>query len=176
MRRAHALNALHLDSPWTLFYGILVVVGVTNYLPTRYGMAALCMGMVLVLEYLGLTHLDWPAERRAIVWEWVAWTFALCFWIARRDAVRARAARGFDGLWFWYRDHWGVVWALRTQERFNHAAAQADWPVRLTWFGLETVGPLTHGEQPLAPAEAEATLRALIRRFARAWRLDAVSG
>ena len=36
-RRAQALTPPNLESPWTLFYGILVLIGVTNYLPTRFG-------------------------------------------------------------------------------------------------------------------------------------------
>ena len=67
MRRPQGVILVHLDSPWTIFYGLLVVVGVTNYLPTRYGMAAACLGLALILEYLGLTRADWPASRRAIV-------------------------------------------------------------------------------------------------------------
>lgn len=171
MRRAQGLTMVQLDSPWTVFYGLLVVVGVTNYLPTRYGLAAACLGLVLVLEYLGLTRTDWPAQRRAVVEEWVAWTLALSFWIARWSAARARPAPGFDDLWLWFRDHWGVVWALRTQERFNRTAELAGWPVRLSWFGLEPVGPVDEGGALAARAEAESTLRGLIRRFANAGRL-----
>ena len=162
MRRAPGMTLIHLDSPWTLFYGILVIVGVTNYLPTRYGLAAACLGLGLVLEYLGLTRTDWPAQTRAVVWEWVAWTFALSLWIARRSAARAPATPGFDGLWFWFRDHWGVVWALRTQERFNRMAQLARWPLRLSWFGLEHVDP--HDDSsPTDAHEVESTFRGLIR-------------
>ncbi len=56
---------LQLHSPWTLFYGLLVLAGVTNYLPTRYGPAACAMGAGLVLEYLGLTRPDWSNRGRA---------------------------------------------------------------------------------------------------------------
>jgi hypothetical protein len=174
MRRVQGVNLVHLDSPWTLFYGVLVVVGVTNYLPTRYGMAAACLGLALILEYLGMTRADWPAPRRAIVWEWVAWAFALSVWVARWSANRAPAAPGFDGLWFWFRDHWGVVWALRNQERFNRTAELARWPVRLTWYGLEPVAEVDGGSEPGILAEVETTFRGLIRRFAQAWRLDRV--
>jgi hypothetical protein len=175
MRRPQGLALVHLDSPWTLFYGLLVVVGVTNYLPTRFGKAAVCLGLALILEYLGLTRADWPAPWRAVVWEWVAWAFALSIWIAHRSADRAPAAPGFDGLWLWFRDHWGVVWALRNRERFNRTAELAGWPVRLTWYGLEPIGGLDGGRAPDIPAEAETTFRGLLRRFAQGWRLDRVS-
>src|SRR3954469_2575535 len=54
LRRAQGLAQLQLDSPWTLFYGLLVLAGLRNSLPTRYGPAAACLGVGLVLEYLGL--------------------------------------------------------------------------------------------------------------------------
>ena len=44
--------------------GLLVVAGVTNYLPTRYGPAAAWLGLGFVLEYLGLTRTELAASRR----------------------------------------------------------------------------------------------------------------
>ena len=81
-----------------------------------------------------------------------------------------------ERLWFWFRDHWGVVWALRVQERFNREAELVQWPVRLTWFGLYPADPLGTGAAPPCPPEAEAVFRGLIRRFAQPWRLDQASG
>jgi hypothetical protein len=175
IRRAQGSMLVHLDAPWTIFYGLLLVVGVTNYLPTRYGWAALCLGLCLALEYLALTRTDWPAARRAVSAEWVTWTLALSFWVARRSAVRGRSVSGFDGLWLWFRDHWGVVWALRTQDRFNRTAELAHWPVRLSWFGLLPAGQPADVAAPAALPQAETTLRGLIRRFAQPWRLAQVS-
>jgi len=177
LRRAQGLAQLHLDPPWTIFYGLLVLVGVTNYLPTRFGVAAACLGLAFLLEYLGLTRVDWSADRRAMIWSWVAWTFALTIWVARWSAARAPAARvSCEQLWFWFRDHWGVVWALRVQERFNRSAGLVHWPVRLSWFGLEPADRLQTDAPPPCPAEAEAAFRGLIRRFAQPWRLDLASG
>ena len=79
-----------------------------------------------------------------------------------------------ERLWFWFRDNWGVVWALRVLERFNRAAEVSRWPVRLTWFGL---APLRgqEGDQPApSPDELETTFRNLMRRFVQSWRLDQV--
>jgi hypothetical protein len=175
MRRAHGLIQLHLGAPWTLFYGLLVVVGVTNYLPTRFGWAAAGLVVVFILEYLGLTRADWSAQRRAAIWEWVSWGFAATVWIAHGCASRGGDVAGFERLWLWFRDHWGVVWALRIRERFNREAALAGWPVRLTWFGLEAVAFSEEGRRPDAPAGAVTTFRGLIRRFAQPWRLDQVA-
>ena len=36
-----------------------------------------CAALGFVFEYFGLTRAQWPPDRRAQVWAWVAWTFAL---------------------------------------------------------------------------------------------------
>jgi hypothetical protein len=175
MRRAQELALLRLDSPWTLFYGFMVTVGVTNYVPTRFALAAVGFAVTFFLEYLGLTRLDWPPERRAILWSWVAWTFVLSVWVARWRAFYRPADRvPFERLWFWFRDAWGVVWALRIQERFNRTAELKGWPLRLSWFGLVMTGP-SPGEHPVTvPGEAITDFRSLIRRFAEVERVEKV--
>ena len=112
MRRAGGLTLLHLDAPWTIFYWLLVVVGVTNYVPTRFGAAAGWLALGFLLEYLGLTRDEWPASRRATLWLCCAWTLAAAAWSAHRGAGNVPAAKtNLEGLWFWFRDLWGVVWA-----------------------------------------------------------------
>ena len=112
LRRPQGLGQVQLDSPWTLFYGLLVLAGVTNFLPTRYGLAALSLGAGLVLEFLGLTRTGWTAEARAAVWSTVAWSLALGWWLAEWSNRRPSLGRNsLERLWLWFRDHWGVVWA-----------------------------------------------------------------
>jgi hypothetical protein len=158
-----------------LFYELLVLAGVTNFLPTRYGLAALSLGAGLVLEFLGLTRTGWTAEARAAVWSTVAWSLALCWWLAEWSNRRPSLGRNsLERLWLWFRDHWGVVWALRIQERFNRAAELSHWPARLTWFGLVPASPATTAAPVESPEQAEAALRGLIRRFVAAERVDAL--
>jgi hypothetical protein len=179
LRRARGLELLHLDAPWTIFYGFLVLVGVTNYLPTRFGASAGWLALGFILEYLGLTRDEWPMERRAALWSWVAWTLAASGSSARSAARRAPAGRTrLEQLWCWFRDLWGVVWALRIQDRFNQIGERKGWPVRLSWFGL-VPAEAASAVEPVAfadPPEAEATFRGLIRRFAQGGRLDEVVG
>ena len=176
LRRAQGLGQVQLDSPWTLFYGLLVLAGVTNFLPTRYGLAALSLGAGLVLEFLGLTRTGWTAEARAAVWPAVAWSLALGWWLAEWSNRRPSLGRNsLERLWLWFRDHWGVVWALRIQERFNRAAEVSRWPARLTWFGVVPTSPTTTTAAPVElPAQAEAALRGLIRRFVASERVNAL--
>lgn len=179
LRRARGLELLHLDAPWTIFYGFLVLVGVTNYLPTRFGVSAGWLTLGFLLEYLGLTRDEWPVERRAVLWSWVTWTLAVSVSAARAGSRSVPAARTqLEQIWFWFRDLWGVVWAIRIQDRFNRIADSKGWPVRLSWFGLvaATTGSAVEPGAIEAPPEAEATVRGLIRRFAQAGRLDEVVG
>ncbi len=173
MRRADGLASLRLDSPWTIFYGFLGVAGTVNYLPTRYGRASLFVGGSLVVEYVGLRYTEWPPTWRAGCWMWSAWLLGASCWLARLDSLRCRE-RGRDEverIWFWFRDHWGTVWALRTAEQFNRSAALGGWPYRLSWQGLVPVDSTS--DAPVVVSDrASATLRGLIRRFARPERLD----
>jgi hypothetical protein len=171
-RPAQGAERLRLNAPWTIFYGLLVIAGVTNYLPTRYGPAACWIGLGLVLEYLALTRPGWPASRRALTWSAVPWTLSVALWSAYGRSGRRRSSEaGLGRLWFWFRDHWGVVWALRVQERFNRSAETQRWPIRIQWHGVISACPSAADEQPAVPEAAEATFRTLVRRFAEPGRL-----
>ncbi|WP_250846679.1 hypothetical protein [Aquisphaera insulae] len=177
IRRGPGAAEFRLLSPWTIFYGLLAWVGVTNYLPTRYGPAAAALGLGLMLEYLGLTDPGWSAATRHQVWLGVTWLVALALGLAGWAGSRRLVVWGrFDRTWRWFRDRWGVVWALRVQERFNRSAELAAWPVRLNWYGLDSIGEDdVDGWPPAIPEAAEATLRTLIRRFVTPERLDAAA-
>jgi hypothetical protein len=176
LRRAAGVAPLHLDAPWSIFYGLLVAVALTNYLPTRFGWASAALSVLFVLEYLALLPTPWPASRRAVIWLWIGWILALVLAIARSSARRAPEARSnCERLWFWFRDNWGVVWALRVLERFNRAAEVSHWPVRLTWFGLVPLSGEAGALPPPSPDELETTFRNLMKRFANSRRLDEVT-
>jgi hypothetical protein len=166
VREGGGWDRLRLTPPWTIFYVLLVVAGVTNYLPTRFGPAAAWLGLGFLAEYLGLTRLDWPREVRGLAWSFVPICWALAAWGERRARP---APTDLGRLWAWFRDAWGVVWALRVQERFNRAAEAAGWDIRLTWHGVVPAGAEV-------PPEAAATLAGLLRRFASRETLGEISG
>jgi hypothetical protein len=174
---APGLGRLRLDSPWTIFYGLLVVAGVTNYLPTRFGLSAVWLGLGFLLEYLALTRPERSAGAKALLWSAVPWTLAGAIATGEFMAIRATpSANRLEAVWLWFRDHWGVVWALRVTERFNRSAESKSWPIRLAWQGVITAGERgSLGSAPIiVPAAAEATLKSLLRRFAVASRIEAV--
>jgi hypothetical protein len=169
-------DRLRLYAPWTVFYGFVALAGVTNYLPTRYWRASLFLGLALVLEYLGLTRGDWPLIWRARIWSAVPLCWAASAFAAHATADQNRPAEPGEGrLWWWFRDHWGVVWALRVMERFNRTAEASGWPIRLAWQGIIPAPGHEGGPPPPVPA-AEATLKGLLRRFADPDRLDQAAG
>jgi hypothetical protein len=175
VRRAQGPGMLQLDSPWTLFYGLLVLAGVTNYLPTRYGLPAAVLGAGLVGEYLALTRTGWSGPIRAMLWEFVVWTLSVSGWCVERRAPAHLAGRNdLERLWLWFRDHWGMVWALRILDRFNRSAELARWSVRLTWYGLAPASPAEGNVEVDVPVQAQATLRNLMRRFVNPERIDAL--
>ncbi len=171
-RHAGGLERLRLDAPWSIFYGLLVLAAVTNHLPTRFGPASLMTAAAYIVAFLALTRRDFAPERLAHAWSLTASLLAgavvgagLC---ARNVATAGAPGCGLDRVWQWFRDRWGVVWALRVRERFNRALETSGRPWRLGWNGLE---PLATGARleidPDSDAEATALLLGLLRRFAR---------
>ena len=165
---------LRLSPPWTIFFGLLVLTGVTNYLPTRFGPAAVVVGLAFGLAYAALTRTNLDVELRGRLLAGSSFCLAAAIWTADLLGGRPRKEEvGLNRLWLWFRDHWGVVWALRVQERFNRSAEASGWPVRLTWQGTVRVG---EGAPKSPPEAAEATLKTLLRRFADEGRLDREGG
>lgn len=171
-----AMDRLRLESPWNLFFALLILAGAVNYLLTRYGLAAFLVGVGLGLEWLALVATAWPPIWRGRLWSLVPWCLALAVWVAEAIAARpAHAKTDLDRLWLWFRDRWGLVWALRVMERFNREARVARWPIRLEWPGVvSTSSQSDSGDlpEPMIPENALATLRGLLRRFADRERLD----
>ena len=174
-RNPQGLTRLRLDPPWTIFYWLLVLAGVTNYLPTRYGPAAAWLAAGLGLEYLGLTRGDWPPSRRGVLWSAVPWVLAVALRVAdTRSRPPVVTRNELEAVWFWFRDHWGVVWGLRVLERFHRSTEAQGWPIRLGWHGLAASGP----EAETSPEQVEAAgaiLRGLLRRFAEPARIEEVA-
>ncbi len=172
VRAGGGWGRLRLTAPWTIFYILLVFAGVTNYLPTRLAPAAVSLALGFAGEYVGLTHLAGSHEAGAYLWSAVPVCWGMAAWGDVRALGPTSEPPGLGRLWAWFRDAWGVAWALRVQERFNRAAETARWPMRLTWHGVVSASrDSTH-----PPPEATATLIGLLRRFADADRLEEIAG
>jgi hypothetical protein len=150
---APRLNAIYLS-----FLSAILAVGLLNYLPTTFAPAVLALAMACGIEIAGLVNTTLP--------EWLTplgrCLLALTPWLAlASQSLRGHAETEFDRTWRSFRDRYGVVWGLRTREQFNRAAANAGWPLILTWGGVKASG---EGSAP-DPAAVLETLRALLKRF-----------
>ncbi len=169
-----SVGPLRLELPMLAGYSLVLVMGLGNYLGTRFAWDALlaataCLVIVVPMSTLGSRISASPQITRAAA--------TLLAVLALRRAARwnppASAPRQtrFDVVWIDFRDLFGVVWARRILERVNDTARSENWPVRLHLDGFTPTDPsrpleLTSEQQ----AQIEQTLRWLLRRFVdREW-------
>jgi hypothetical protein len=84
----------------------------------------------------------------------------LAAWLTVRLPPRDESSEP-DRTWRDFRDRWGVVWAQRVREQFNRAAANAGWPVTLSWQGFV----FRAGADDPVKDQVEEALDALLKRF-----------
>jgi hypothetical protein len=156
---------------WSWFLIVLVIVGLANYLPTRFWPAAILVAagqIVLNWSYLPLPLPALPDTAPL----WGLGLLVAAVVAAAAIGVRQRGeCEPLDRLWLDFRDRYGAVWCLRVAERINASAEMYRWHVRLKWHGFTTV----EGAAPTPAAanpELEKTLRTLLRRFASAEWID----
>jgi hypothetical protein len=156
---AEGFGTPRLNWVYLAFLGATLFVGLVNYLPTARVLAALSLAVACGIEIAGLVRTDVPAWLTSLghclvgLSPWLA--LAVNWW-------KGTLATEFDRTWLSFRDRYGVVWAQRTREQFNRTAANARWPVTLTWQGLQSAGD---GSAPDSEDLLQ-TLRALLKRFA----------
>lgn len=147
-----------LSAPYLAFLGATVAVGWLNYLPTRLSPAALLFGAGAGAEMAELCGVKVDATLLGVA----RLCLAMSPWAALACLRRSRAhVTGLDQEWLSFRDRFGVVWSQRAREQFNRAAANAGWPVTLSWHGFDAA----QAEAGPAPEEVLATLRAVLKRF-----------
>lgn len=141
-----------------VFMAATIAVGTLNYLPTRFGPAALVLAAMCAGQLVWLFAPErlpgWVPVTLDVVLLALPWLAWLCGWRAYKE----RSA--FDRLWLDFRDRIGLLWAQRVRDQFNAAAVNAGWPVVLRWSGLQPRDP-----DALNEAEMQRTLRATLKRF-----------
>ncbi len=149
---------------WSWFLLILLLVGLANYLPTRFWVASLLVatGQVLLLsEHLPFGTFATDAVDRLIG---VALFVLAIGTVAVGFPPRRRGRTPLDQVWIDFRDWFGAVWGLRVAERMRASATLYHWPVVPTWHGFAPA----EGKETLAPeveTELLRSLRSLLRRF-----------
>lgn len=151
----------------------ILLVGVCNYLPTRFAAAALLVGAAQVV--LLARHLPLPAFLRLD-----AAPLSIALWLAMSAVIAAtvvsrlswpRGVGDADRAWAVFRHCYGAAWSVRVAERFHVAMRRADCPIRLNKKGFTDADGAAFDDRSWAalPEEqrrrAERTLRALLLRF-----------
>jgi hypothetical protein len=159
-------GTLRLEWFQALVVGGVLAVGLLNYLPTRLGTAAVLLAAGCWAELVSLCGFEPQAHGMSWVLPMSRLLLALAPWEALRCLWRPPvAASEFDRRWLDFRDRFGLVWGQRLREQFNSAAANAHWPVFLSWQGLRRKDGATRVESEVQE-KLVLTLRALMRRFA----------
>lgn len=175
-------GALNIDAPWSWFLLGLIGVGFVNAAPTRYwpSFTAIALGqLILLAPYI----VDIPATseranslRHITALALLILAVVMMGWraVATRRTAAWQSRDPLDRLWLDFRDAYGVLWALRVQQRVNAAAVQFGWPVALAWDGFRDRGtgqPAT-AFAPTTRAAVEHVLRTLLWRFMSAQMID----
>jgi hypothetical protein len=155
---AEGFGTPRLNAVYLTFLGATLALGLLNYLPTPLAPAVVSLAVGCGVEIAGLANAvlpEWlPLVGRCLV--------GLSPWLALASlSWRGKAATEFDRVWLSFRNRYGVVWSQRTREQFNRAAANAGWPLTLTWHGLQMFGEGTAPD----PALVLDALHALLKRF-----------
>ena len=184
-------NSLTLHPAQSWFLLALVIMSLLNWLPTRFGVAAVlgCAGLVLLLsahlpfvsphlvssslDSVGALDSSGALDSLGAAGKGRAVAGLSCF-LAAALWVVWRLARGLPNvadprtrLWIEFRDLFGAFWSLRVAERWNGVAAERQWPMLLGWRGFQGMEPATpEGGAPLdALHDGDRTFHSLLRRF-----------
>lgn len=137
-----------------------ILMGVVNYLPTRFAPAAITLGLACGSQLILMDAQIAQRFDNEMLILFADACLAITPWLALATwAVRRTPARGSDALWQSFRDRFGLFWALRVREQFNRAAANSGWSAHLTWTGLQ--GDINSEQE----AAIEKTAHALLQRF-----------
>ena len=148
---ARSLDALRLS-----FLAATLVVGIGNYVPTRFGLAAALSLLVGAGWFLIVLEPTRAGSRTFVVGLRIG--TALIPWVALLSPGAA-TDRDLDRAWRSFRDRLGFVWGERTREQFNRSVENAGLSIRLGWRGVR--GEASETEI----AQAADILRRLLRRF-----------
>lgn len=161
------LVPVRLQLPAVIGFGLVLLMGVGNYLGTRFAASALLAATAIATSLLPLFsawHLspDMMELCRGVSALLLSTSIWLAWLSSRRPSLHPP---GQDRLWSDFRDAFGVVWAIRLQERVNATAEQERWPCRLGPTGVEWNAEVTPEAKTQTITRLEQTSRWLLRRF-----------
>jgi hypothetical protein len=158
--------SLRLHPIQSLFLAVLVVVGLLNYVPTRFWVAAsgYALGQVALLG----PHVLRRSPPEHAFETGVALVGLATLLVSLNRPPRRRPTEGWNRAWLDFRDAFGALWGLRVMERLNGAAVRLNWPTQISWRGFvsrHSVGRVDPQAEPVMTRQAERSIRMLLRRF-----------
>ncbi len=157
-------NVMHVFTAWKLFLLVQLVIGLVNYLPTRYWASALLATagqVLLVSKHLPLVGFSLPVFDHIAAFGQIAMgpllgltALASAAWMVHlADLRHRRPSAGIDHVWIDFRDLFGVVWAMRVGQQINTYSAMYGWHISLQWSGLRWIGPEEIGAREIGAKE-----------------------
>ncbi len=143
------------------FLWLLILVGLTNHLPTRFAWPAFLFATAQVL--LLMPHLPLLRSSTAASFTIVGPLLLVALVSVAWGLRRARRAEGDAAVWIDFRNGYGAAWALRVMERVNTMSHENGWDVELTWSGL--VDRPSSDPAAVQRAAGQRCLNSLLKRF-----------
>jgi hypothetical protein len=158
---------LKVQAPVYLGFLLVLIMGLGNFAGTRFGRPAAIAGLGLSAVLVPASSLIAITPGRAnLIRGAAAVLMALAtldaLWLARRPGTEKSP---YDQLWFDFRDLFGIVWAIRIQERINEIAGREDWASRLGTDGFEWDSKSTAEQRERTLERMDHALRWHLRRF-----------
>ena len=150
--------ALVLPPAWAVFLGVLLIVGVVNHLPSRFGVPSFLSGLGQFALFT--PYQPWWDVPRPELWPAIGLVLIVTAAVlaVSMPCKPATSRLPLDRLWLDFRDLVGMAWGLRVAERFNGTARTQGWNVTLHWHGLADV---SGGQPSLSPEVEQAAQRSL---------------
>ena len=129
---------IRLMAPALLAYAVVCVMGLGNYVGTRFLWSACWMGLALawlVMPYSGWVPDIMPTPTGCRMRATLCAGFAV-IWPVLLGSNRQAFLAPWDRVWVDFVNMFGIAWGRRLQDRFNDTARRAKWGVKLDFYGL----------------------------------------
>lgn len=158
---------LDLELPTQLGYVVVLVMGVGNFIGTRFTWSAFAFAAgwasVVFLTHSSIEN-SWMQRDPAFfvsVSQFCFWRWAFHFADQQKQADSGWKRVNLD-----FRDYFGVVWSTRVSSRINDVAKREQWPWMLTANGLESAANHSQStNDPQADPRVDHAFRWLLKPF-----------
>ncbi len=158
---------LDLELPTLLGYAVVLVMGIGNFIGTRFTLPAIAFAVgwaaIVFLTHSSIENL-WMRRDPAFFVSLAQFTFWR--WAFHFADQQKLVTNGWTRVCHDFRDDFGVVWSTRLMNRVNEVAQREQWPWTLTADGLESVSKESQPTiDPNADPRVDHAFRWLLKPF-----------